>query len=221
MSSIVENIKILQAELPSWVTLVVVVKQRTLAEIRQALDAGISVIGENYVQEALTVSEFVRGRAEMHFIGHLQKNKVRQAVKLFDMIETVDSLPLAQEISRRCSEAGKIMPVLIEINSAREEQKSGIFPEQAEELVRNISCLNGIKIVGLMTMGPYSADPEDLRPAFITTGKLFQRLKALNIPGTEMKYLSMGMSSSYRIAIEEGANMVRIGTKIFGERTED
>jgi len=137
------------------------------------------------------------------------------------MIETVDSFALAREIDHRCGEKAKIMSVLIEINSAREQQKNGVLPEQAEELTRNIARLPNIKLMGLMTMGPYSIDPEDLRPAFTTTDRLFHHLRELNIPGTEMKYLSMGMSNSYQIAIEEGANIVRIGTKIFGERVRE
>ncbi len=220
-NTISQNVTALLAELPAWVTLVAVVKQRSLREVQEALNAGIYIIGENYVQEALRVADVVRGRAQMHFIGHLQKNKVAQAVKLFDMIETVDSLPLAQEINRRCCEIGKIMPVLIEINSAREKQKGGVLPEEAEELVQSIACLTNIKVMGLMTMGPYSPDAEESRPAFVLTGGIFRHLQDLKIPGIEMKYLSMGTSSSYRIALEEGANILRIGTAIFGERGRD
>ncbi|GAH21784.1 unnamed protein product, partial [marine sediment metagenome] len=148
----------------------------------------------------------------------LQKNKVKKAVKLFDMIETVDSLEIAREIDKRCAQIGKVMPVLVEINSGREEQKSGVFPEKTEQLVRDISSLPNIRVMGLMTMGPRFGNPEDSRPYFVETKKIFERIKKLNLPDIQMKYLSMGMTNSYKIALDEGANMVRIGSKIFGER---
>jgi pyridoxal phosphate enzyme (YggS family) len=134
------------------------------------------------------------------------------------MIETVDSADLAEEIDKRCKAAGKTMPVLVEINSGREPQKFGVFPEDARELIEKIAGLPNVRVEGLMTMGPYSGDPEEARPYFIETRKVFDDLKANGVSGTEMKYLSMGMTNSYRVAVEEGANMVRIGTKIFGER---
>ncbi len=139
-------------------------------------------------------------------------------MEIFDVIETVDSFALAKEIDKRCGSIGKVMPVLIEVNSGREEQKAGVLPEEAERLIREIAGLTNIEVTGLMTMGPASGDPEDSRPYFVETKKLFERLKTLAIPGVEMKYLSMGMTNSYKIAIEEGANLVRIGTLIFGER---
>ncbi|MBU1147423.1 MAG: YggS family pyridoxal phosphate-dependent enzyme, partial [Candidatus Omnitrophica bacterium] len=153
----------------------------------------------------------IGNKAKWHFIGHLQKNKVKKAVKIFDMIETVDSLELAQEIDKACFKEKKIMPVLIEVNSGREKQKFGVFPEDVEELIGNISQLKNINVMGLMTMGPMSGDPEDARPYFVETKKIFDRIRTL-------KYLSMGMSNSCKIAIEEGANIIRVGTKIFGER---
>ena len=134
------------------------------------------------------------------------------------MIETVDSAQIACEIDKRCAQIGKIMPVLVEINSGRERQKSGVLPEEAESLIRDIAQLENIRVVGLMTMGPRFGNPEDSRPYFIETRKVFESIKALNLPGIDMKYLSMGMTNSYRIAIEEGANIVRIGSKIFGQR---
>jgi len=152
-------------------------------------------------------------------IGHLQRNKVKKAIKIFDMIETVDSVRLAKEIDKQCKKIGKVMPVLIEINSAKEEQKSGVMPEDALSLMQDISRFENIKIMGLMTMGPFLEDPEDLRPYFRLTKELFEKIKDIGIDGVEMRYLSMGMSDSYRVAIEEGANMVRIGTLLFGKRT--
>jgi pyridoxal phosphate enzyme (YggS family) len=213
-----ENIHKLLNELPPGVELVAAAKGRTPDEVLQAVAAGVKFIGENYVQEAGEANAAVGARAAWHMIGHLQKNKVKKAVALFDMIETVDSVDLAGEIDKRCAEAGKVMPVLVEVNSGREEQKAGVLPENAEALIREISRLPSIKVMGLMTMGPRSGDPEDSRPYFVTTRRLFERIKALNLPNVEMKYLSMGMTNSYRVALEEGANLVRIGTKIFGAR---
>jgi pyridoxal phosphate enzyme (YggS family) len=215
---ITENVKQLLAELPEGVTLVTAAKSRLPAEILEAISAGVRIIGENYLQEAEHAYETVGSRVQWHFIGHLQKNKVSKAVRLFDMIETVDSITLAQEIDRRCARIDRVMPVLVEVNSGREPQKSGVFPEAVEPLVREISVLPNIRVEGLMTMGPDTGDPEDSRPYFVETRRLFNYLKELNLPGVYMKYLSMGMTNSYRVAIEEGANIVRIGTRIFGER---
>jgi pyridoxal phosphate enzyme (YggS family) len=213
-----ENIRKLLNELPRGAELAAAAKGRTPEEVLQAVEAGVRVIGENYVQEAETARAAIGGRAEWHMIGHLQKNKVKKAVALFDMIETVDSIELAREIDRRCAEMGRVMPVLVEVNSGREEQKAGVLPENAEQLIKEISSLPSIRVMGLMTMGPRFGDPEDSRPYFVITRRLFDRIKALKLPDVEMKYLSMGMTNSYQIALEEGANLVRIGTKIFGER---
>jgi pyridoxal phosphate enzyme (YggS family) len=215
-----DNISRLMSEMPSGVELAAAAKGRTPAEVAQAVEAGVEIIGENYVQEAETARDAIGDRAEWHMIGHLQKNKVKKAVALFDMIETVDSTGLAREIDRRCAETGRVMPVLIEVNSGREEQKSGVLPENAEGLIREISRLPNIRVMGLMTMGPRSGDPEDSRPYFVITRQLFDRIKALKLPNVEMRYLSMGMTNSYRVAVEEGANLVRIGTKIFGARAK-
>ncbi len=214
-----QNIQRILAELPNGIELVAAAKARTPEEILQAVEAGVKIVGENYVQEAKKAYEVVGKRARWHFIGTLQKHNVRRkTVEMFDMIETVDSLEIAKEIDRRCAQIGKVMPVLIEINSGREKQKSGVFPEDAEQLVRDVSNLRNIKVMGLMTMGPRFGNPEDARPYFVETRKIFERIKGLDLPNVEMKYLSMGMTNSYKIAIEEGANIVRIGTKIFGER---
>jgi pyridoxal phosphate enzyme (YggS family) len=218
MSVIEENVKKILEELPPGVELEAAAKMRTPEEILQAAEAGVRIFGENYVQEALAAISVAGHRAKWHFIGHLQRNKVKKAVEIFDMIETVDSLELAREIEKRCGQREKIMPVLIEINSGKEPQKFGVLPEDAEELIREISAFKNIKIQGLMTMGPMFGDPENARPYFVETRKLFERVKGLNLPGVEMKHLSMGMTNSYRVAIEEGANIVRIGTKIFGPR---
>jgi len=216
--SIKENILKLLKELPPGVELVAAAKKRTPEEVLQAVEAGVKLIGENYVQEAEEARANIGAKAAWHMIGHLQKNKVKKAVALFDMIETVDSIELAREIDKRCAEMGRVMPVMVEVNSGREEQKAGVLPENAEQLIKEISSLPNIRVMGLMTMGPRFGDPEDSRPYFVITRRLFDRIKALKIANVEMKYLSMGMTNSYQIALEEGANLVRIGTKIFGER---
>jgi pyridoxal phosphate enzyme (YggS family) len=218
MSVIKDNVKKILAELPPGVELVAAAKTKAPEEILEAAEAGVKIIGENYVQEAAAAFSVIGRRVKWHFIGHLQTNKVKKAIDMFDMIETVDSVELAREIDKRCAAAGKIMAVLIEINSGEEEQKSGVRPADAETLIREIAAFKNIKLVGLMTMGPFEGDPENSRPYFKVTKNLYDRVKAFNLPGVEMKYLSMGMTNSYRVAIEEGANMVRIGTKIFGPR---
>jgi len=213
-----KNIKKIMDELPEGVELVAAAKTRTPDEIKKAVEAGVKIVGENYVQEAQEAFDAIGKKARWHFIGHLQRNKVKKAIKIFDMIETVDSLKLAKEIEKRAARADKVMPVLIEVNSGREEQKFGVLPEEVEDLARKIAGFKHLKLQGLMTMGPMVGDPENARPYFVETSKVFNKLKELSIPGVEMKYLSMGMTNSYKIAIEEGANMVRIGTKIFGPR---
>jgi len=207
-----ENVKKILDELPENVELVAAAKTRTPEEIKEVIEAGVKIVGENYVQQARRAFEVIGKEVKWHFIGHLQKNKVKRAVKIFDMIETVDSYDLAQEINKRCSHVSKIMPVLIEINSGKEKQKFGVFPEDVMNLIKKISTFSNVKIMGLMTMGPRFGNSEDSRPYFIETRKIFEKIKTLNLPRVEMKYLSMGMTNSYQIAIEEKANMVRIGT---------
>ena len=214
-----QNVGQILSELPDGVELLAAAKTRQPEEILEAVEAGARIIGENYVQEAERAYEVVGNKAKWHFIGHLQKNKVKRAVGLFDMIETVDSMEIGREIDKRCAQIGKIMPVLIEVNSGREKQKWGVFPEDVEPLVKELSLLPNIKVMGLMTMGPLFGSPEDSRPYFVETRRVFDQLKKLNLPDVEMRYLSMGMTNSYKVALEEGANIVRIGTRIFGERS--
>jgi pyridoxal phosphate enzyme (YggS family) len=213
-----ENVKRILDGLPEGVELIGVAKTRSLEEIREAVDAGIRNIGENYVQEAERAYQKIGQAVKWHMIGHLQSNKAKKAVRIFDMIETVDSVKLAAAIDRACGDIGKVMPVLIEINSGEESQKAGVMPEDAASLIREMTVFRNIRIMGLMTMGPFSGEPEDARPYFRRTREVFDEIRNTNLSGVEMKHLSMGMSNSYKVAIEEGANMVRIGTKIFGER---
>lgn len=217
-----ERIKKATAELlssiPGHVTVVAAAKMHPPGAILAAVEAGIKVVGENYVQEARQKVDVIGRRVRWHLIGSLQKNKVKHAVELFDLIETVDSWGLAEAIDQRCAAMHRVMPVLVEINSGREPNKSGVLPEEAEDLLRRIARLKHIQVQGLMTMGPLLDDAEEYRPYFRLTKTLFDDLAAARIPGVKMEYLSMGMSDSYRVAIEEGANIVRIGTAIFGPR---
>lgn len=213
-----ERVQEIMRELPPGVKLVGAAKTRTPDEILQAVEGGLEIIGENYVQEAERAIAVIGNRAKWHLIGHLQTNKAKKAVRIFDMIETVDSMKLAGEIDRCCEKIGKIMPVLVEINSGGEERKSGVLPEKSIELIRELAGLSRIRVAGLMTMGPASGSPEESRPYFRKTTEIFEQVRRLNIPKVEMVYLSMGMSDSYKVALEEGANLIRIGTRIFGER---
>lgn len=213
-----ENVKAILSELSQGVTLVAATKTRSPEEILEAAESGIEIVGENYAQEAETKYQVIGNRVKWHFIGHPQRNKIRKLVRFINMIETVDSLEVASEIEKRCALLAKVMPVLVEINSGRELQKAGILPEEAEGLIKKISEYTHLKVMGLMTMGPMFGDPEHSRPYFVETRKVFQKIKSLQIPNVEMRYLSMGMTNSYKVAIEEGANIVRIGTKIFGSR---
>jgi pyridoxal phosphate enzyme (YggS family) len=213
-----DNVTAILRRLPPGVELVAAAKTRTTAEILEAIEAGVRIIGENYVQEAADVLPAVGHQARWHFIGHLQSNKVKRAVDIFDLVETVDSITLGREIDKRAAAAGKTMDVLVEVNSGRELQKAGVMPDDVETLVRLLAALPHLRILGLMTMGPFEGDPEDSRPYFKETRRVWEALKSLTIPGVEMRHLSMGMSHSWRVAVEEGANMVRIGTAVFGPR---
>jgi len=218
---IIDRVNEILQEIPPHVTLQAAAKGRTLLEVDTAIRAGVLQIGYNYMQEAVPIIQEIGGRASWHVIGHLQRNKARLAVQFFDMIETIDSWRLARTVDRYCADAEKIMPVLVEINSGREANKTGIFPEDVDDMIEKLSTLEHLHVVGLMTMGPRFGDPEDSRPYFKATRKIFDRLAVQKIKNIEMKYLSMGMSNSYKIAIEEGANIIRIGTKLFGERASN
>ena len=213
-----ENVMEILEQLPGGVELVAAAKTRTPEEVLEAVEAGIRVIGENYVQEAEAACQNIGKRVRWHMIGHLQSNKAKKAVGIFDMIETVDSVKLAKAIDRACSATGKIMDILIEINSGEELQKAGVMPADAVSLIKDVSGFKNMQIMGLMTLGPFGGDPEDSRPYFQKTKKLFEEIKGLDLPGVKMEYISMGMSNSYKVALSEGADFIRIGTKIFGER---
>jgi hypothetical protein len=213
-----ENIERILKEIPPYVEIVAATKKRSIPEILEAIDVGIKIIGENYVQDAERKYEVIGKRVSWHLIGHLQRNKVKRAVRLFDMIQTLDSLELAGLIDRECKKIGKIMPALVEINIAGEPQKSGILPQNLEEFIGEVVRFKNLRLCGLMTMGPWMEDPCGLRPYFKEAKRLFDRVSQIYGDTLDWRYLSMGMSSSYRVAIEEGANMVRLGTVLFGPR---
>lgn len=207
---------------PAGVTLITVTKTFDLGVVERAIEAGAADLGENYVQEAKEKIEGMPGSGaggvRWHFIGHLQRNKSRYAVKLFDLIHSVDGLPLAVELDRRAKGVGKVQEILVQVNISHEERKSGIEVSGVVDLVRGISTLENLKVRGLMGMPPFGLDTEEVRPFFTALRELLEKIKAENIPGVSMDELSMGMSADYPVAIEEGATMVRVGTAIFGQR---
>ena len=213
-----QNIENIKKELLPGVILEAAVKGRKVGEIKQALNAGVEVLGENYVQEAFWHRQEIKDSCRWHFIGRLQKNKINKALALFDMIETLHSLDLALEIEKRCQREQKTIEVLVEVNIAKEEQKNGIAPEEVESFLLALDKFSHLKVKGLMAMGPNFDNPEKLRPYFRRMHQLFENAKKLNLARGEMKYLSLGMSASFKVAMEEGANLVRIGTAIFGPR---
>ena len=215
-----ERLRRLLTGIPKGVTVVAAAKTRSPEEVRAAIDAGVRIVGHNYVQEAQAmIGQLGADAASWAMIGHLQRNKVKIAVRLFDSIQTVDSLRLAEAIDKECQKLDRVMPILIEVNAAREPQKSGVSPEAVTDLVHEIAQLGSVSISGLMTMGPLVSDPEKLRPIFRETKTLFDRIASQQIPGVSMTVLSMGMSESYAVAIEGASTMVRLGTTIFGPRT--
>ena len=221
-----DNFLKIRKEIPDYVQIVLAAKTRTKEEIEEAISAGAEIIGENYVQEAEKMYQELGEKArkvKWHLIGALQKNKINKALKIFDCIQTVDSPELAEAINKRAHNLNKKISVFIEINIGSEITKAGVKPEYEiiKELAEYISKLNYLKLEGLMTMGPRVGNPEDVRVYFRKTKEFFNRLREASIPNVELKYLSMGMSNSYKVAIEEGANMIRLGTVIFGERAYD
>lgn len=227
MSTIAENIRILRERIaetcvklsrdPAEVAIVAVTKTVPPQRIQEAIDAGIEILGENRVQEALSKIGTVKGKITWHMVGHLQRNKVKKALEIFDLIQSVDSYELACEIDRHSRQCNRRTDVLIEINTSGEPTKFGIKPEQTLELVSKIKHLPNINIVGLMTIGAFTEDERAVRKCFSTLRELGERIRS-SFSDIDIKWLSMGMSSDYIWAIQEGSNMVRIGTAIFGKR---
>ena len=204
---------------PKTVKLVAVSKTVPVDRILAAIKVGATDLGENYVQEAREKIEALKEESiSWHFIGHLQSNKAKYAVKLFDLIHSIDSSKLANELNKRAGALGKVQQVLIQVNISGEETKSGIDTERALELVREVSLFENLAIRGLMTMPPFFNAPDKVRPYFRALKDLQDVIRKEAIPNVDMTELSMGMTGDFEAAIEEGATLVRIGTAIFGER---
>ena len=228
METIAENIARLRERIynralkagrkPDEITLVAVTKTVDTNRIKEAKEAGITSFGENYVQEAREKIPHLGEGITWHMIGHLQTNKVKYVVPLFSMVHSVDSARLAGEISERAIERNKIMEVLIQVNSGQENAKAGVTPEELPQLLEAVFSLKGITVKGLMAMPPYSSDPEKVRPFFTTLRELRDKLFTFFSDSPSLAHLSMGMSSDFEVAIDEGATILRIGTAIFGGR---
>jgi pyridoxal phosphate enzyme (YggS family) len=201
------------------VKVIAVTKNHDVTAIREAINAGVTAIGENRIQEAAKKSQILgRQPVEWQLIGHLQRNKVRQAVELFDLIHSVDSEKLAREIDRIAGSLGKRQDVLIQVNMANENTKFGVASNDTLALGRFISKLEHVRLCGLMTIAPFYENTEMARPVFRNMYELFKELKDANLSNTNMEWLSMGMTNDYIVGVEEGSNLVRIGTGIFGQR---
>ena len=204
---------------PEDIRLVAVSKTVTADHVRAAVEAGVHILGENYIQEARDKIEALSDLdVEWHFIGHLQRNKAKYAVGLFDLIHSVDSIRLAREIDKQAAKRGKRQNILIQVNTGKEATKSGIYEEDALALVRDTARLEHVAVKGLMTLPPYFYAPEKVRPYFRALRQLRDRIREAQIAGIAMEALSMGMTGDFETAIAEGATLVRIGTAIFGER---
>ena len=201
---------------PEEIKLVAVTKTATIEQIKEAISTGVNIIGENKVQEAKEKYQILTTDIEWHLVGHLQTNKVKYAIEIFDLIHSVDSIKLAKEIDRRSLQFGMITNVLVEVNVSGEETKYGIKPEEVETFLKGISEFSRIRVRGLMTIAPIVEDKEEVRLYFRKLRELSKEIKKKNIKNIRMDYLSMGMTEDFEVAIEEGANMVRIGRGIFG-----
>ncbi len=201
------------------VRLVVVSKTIAAEIVKEAIDAGVTILGENYVQEARDkFKALVQYPVSWHFIGHLQSNKAKYAVRLFDLIHSVDSLKLARELDKQAGKVDKIQQILVQVNISAEDTKSGISTDEAPRLIAEISQLKNLAVKGLMTMPPYFYQPEKVQPFFADLRELRDQIKGQSLPNVFLDELSMGMTGDFEVAIKEGATLVRIGTAIFGER---
>jgi len=198
---------------PGSIKLVAVTKTVDAARIQEAIEAGVTDIGENYIQDSIEKFDIIGRSVKWHMIGHLQSNKAKQAVEIFDLVQSVDSVHLASEIGKRSLTLGKTTSVLVEVNISGEESKFGVSPEDVAQLCEELYSISGVRVEGLMGIAPFVQDKDAIRKSFAQLRELWERL-----PLENRIWLSMGMTSDYEIAIEEGSNMVRIGTAIFGAR---
>lgn len=229
MTNISENLDFIKQQIKSaaescgrntgQITLIAVSKRKSVENIQECIDAGGNHFGENYIQEAVQkIDEIGIDKACWHFIGHLQSNKAKVAVKYFEYIHTVDTLKLAREIDKQASKIDKIQKVLLQVNISQEQTKSGSSIDEIIKLVKQLPDFRHIRIKGLMCMPPFFDDPELARPYFKKLVQIRSEIEKLNLPDISMAHLSMGMSNDFKVAIEEGSTMVRVGTSIFGRR---
>ncbi len=204
---------------PETVKLVAVSKTVSSERVSEAIDSGVTILGENYIQEAREkFNNLVDRPVKWHFIGHLQSNKAKYAVRMFDLIHSIDSIKLAKAVDKEARKIAKVQDILIQVNISQEETKTGVGETETLQLVKQISNLDNVRLLGLMTMPPFFNAPEKTRPFFKQLSQIKEQIAGLNIKGVEMKELSMGMTGDFEVAIEEGATFVRIGTAIFGAR---
>ncbi|MFO7972920.1 MAG: YggS family pyridoxal phosphate-dependent enzyme [Desulfobacterales bacterium] len=204
---------------PGTIRLVAVSKTVPTVRVREAIQAGVTILGENYVQEARAkFNDLATYAVSWHFIGHLQSNKAKYAVRLFDLIHSVDTLKLARELDKQSRKINKIQEILIQVNISEEASKSGVNAEDTLTLLKDISRLENLSVKGLMTMPPYFNAPEKVRPYFKALRDLRDRLKQQGVLNVGLNELSMGMTGDFEVAVQEGATLVRIGTAIFGKR---
>ncbi len=231
MASIRENLARIQDRIaaaaaragrdPASIGLVAVSKTKPVSLIVEAIDAGITDIGENRVQEAQGKYPQIDHPVKWHLVGHLQRNKVKQALQIFDLIHSVDSPRLLAEIDRRSAGLNRATEVLIQVNTSGEPSKYGLEPDQVLNFIESAPPYTHVRIKGLMTIGAFLPDPEAVRPMFVLLRQLREKIIAQQFPNVEMDNLSMGMTNDFEVAIEEGANLIRVGTAIFGERAEN
>jgi PLP dependent protein len=203
---------------PREIRLLAAAKSQSVEAIRAAIGAGVTLVGENYVQEAADKKRLISASVEWHMIGHLQRNKVRAALDLFDVIESLDSIALARELDKEGAKCGKTIRALVEVNLGGEESKSGIGKDQLSPMLVEVGNLAHLRVEGLMTVPPFRENLEEVRPYFRVLRELRDQLNELRLPNIQLTELSMGMTHDYTVAIEEGATIVRIGTALFGPR---
>ncbi len=212
------NYLAIKKQLPEGVAILAAAKTRTATECEEAISHGLKLFGMNYLQEGLALKNQVKSQAEWHFIGALQTNKLKTIVENFDLIQTVSREKELIELDKRAQDLNKVVPLLLEINSAEEDQKHGLAPKEMEAFIKKSSLFTHLEIRGLMTMGPAGREPSEMRPFFKLTKQLFEALKSISQDNLKPTILSMGMSDSWREALDEGSTMIRLGTVIFGER---
>ncbi|MBQ1914303.1 MAG: YggS family pyridoxal phosphate-dependent enzyme [Selenomonadaceae bacterium] len=216
----IEKARLRRTQVPkdAPVRLVAVTKNHDVAAMREAIDAGVQEIGENRIQESKSKFDVLDRKVKWHLIGHLQTNKAKHAVKYFDLIHSIDSEHLAVAVNHAAASIDKIQDVLVQVNLAEEASKSGIHEDGLMDLLKAVDSLENLRLRGLMLIAPNYEDVEECRPLFRNMYGIFQRIRGMEWKRAKIEYLSMGMTHDYRIAVEEGANIVRVGTAIFGQR---